>query len=216
SFDRSALSRAAGSAVRVRGKLRSIGRHASRRKESGFRAVDAAPGRGVSPPLTHTRQVRNLELRDRPNGGDAAALERSRPRAHPQSCGDCRWRPRRNDFPYPYGAIDATNSGRAIDFVAGRFALRPISRSSAVQRSRAQFPRSAGLPRPTTPGPETPRAARPWAVRGAPEEYSGISCCLRLFQRCAATSPATRTCLARRWYPGSRDVDGTDLLVRLP
>ena len=48
-----------------------------------------------------------------------------------------------DDFPYPYGANDAANSGRAIDFVAGRFALRPISRSSAVQRSRAQFPRSA-------------------------------------------------------------------------
>jgi pimeloyl-ACP methyl ester carboxylesterase len=32
---------------------------------------------------------------------------------------------------------------RAIDFVARRFALRPISGSSAVQRSRTQFPRSA-------------------------------------------------------------------------
>jgi DNA-binding XRE family transcriptional regulator len=44
---------------------------------------------------------------------------------------------------YPHGSIDAANSGRAIDFVAGRFALRPFQGSSAVQRSRAQFPRSA-------------------------------------------------------------------------
>jgi hypothetical protein len=50
-----------------------------------------------------------------------------------------------------------------------------------------------------------------------PRDAVGLAVACGYFSDALCNEPSnTDSCLARRWYPGSRDVDGTDLLVRLP